>query len=125
MKLIHLRNPCWCNITHHAVEQFVSRWAKDKSYLQAEDELVALLHTSKQVGKTLRGDLIYVSQHAPDIRMVVKDRNVCVTVLPQSNNIQNLEEIIQAELEEQQRLFDEEKEVIQIEIETKVTRTIC
>lgn len=81
-KMVPARVPCWCNLTYHAVEQFIRRWAPDKSYESAYDELIALLHTSKQVDRTPVGDSIYVSGHRPEIRMVVKDRNVCVTVLP-------------------------------------------
>ena len=70
------------NITVHAIEQFIRRWEQSKNSEQAEEELSALLRTSKSVGKTIAGQTIMVSGHRPEIRMVIKDRNVCVTVLP-------------------------------------------
>lgn len=76
------KSPCWCILTQHAVEQFISRWAPEKGAEEAARELLSLLNTSTANGKTTHGDQIYISGHRPNIRMVVKDRNVCVTVLP-------------------------------------------
>lgn len=70
------------NITTHAVEQFIRRWVPDASFEKARRHLHALLRTAKCVAKTIKGDQIYVSSMSPDIRMVIKDRNVCITVLP-------------------------------------------
>lgn len=72
-----------CNFTSHAVEQFIRRWAPGKSAAEAEDELQALYRTSRVVEKTPLGDTVVASGHRPEIRLVIKDRNVCVTVLPQ------------------------------------------
>jgi hypothetical protein len=71
-------------LTIHAVEQFIRRWEPEKTYEQAEDELYALLGTSRTVGKSLKGHTIVVSGHRPEVRMVIKDHNVCVTVLPEN-----------------------------------------
>lgn len=72
--------------TDHAINQMIRRWATDKTYLQAEEELLALLNTSTQAGKTPLGDMIVVSGHRPEVRMVVKDRYTCVTVLPPADD---------------------------------------
>lgn len=70
------------DITNHAIEQFIRRWESNKDPERAEEELDALLRTSKVVGKTKLGHAIVVSGHRPEVRMVIKDRKVCVTVLP-------------------------------------------
>lgn len=69
-------------ITAHAVEQFIRRWEPNKSSEEATEELDALLRTSKIVGRTRSGQTIAVSGHRPEVRLVLKERNVCVTVLP-------------------------------------------
>jgi len=48
----------------------------------ARAEIADLFHSGKHVGKTLLGDSMVVSGNRPDIRLVVKDNNVVVTVLP-------------------------------------------
>lgn len=87
------------HVTYHAVEQFIRRWEPTKTYEQAEEELRALLRTSKNIGKTPAGEIIAVSGHRPEVRMVIKDRNVCVTVLPVSS-LENAAQIYQEELEQ-------------------------
>lgn len=89
MKLatVHFHRPCWCHLTQHAVDQFISRWEPNKNRQEAEDELFSLLSTSKKVGSAAYGGDIYVSGHRSNIRMLVKDRNVCVTILPPPDTI--------------------------------------
>lgn len=70
------------HFTDHAIEQFIRRWEPNKTIEQARDEMSILLETSKQAGKTITGDAIFVSGYRSEIRFVVKDRNVCITVLP-------------------------------------------
>lgn len=92
--------PSEFHITTHAVDQFIRRWRTDKSHQQAHEELEALLRTSKADGKTATGDQIHISGHFPEIRMVVKERTVCVTVLPKSNREEdNLEDLLREEAE--------------------------
>lgn len=95
MKIIHNNIPCWGILTYHAVEQFIKRWESDKPFDEAKDELLSLLSTSKKVEDSLLGDHIYVSGHRPEIRMVIKDRNICVTVLPKKFEKHNLQEEIE------------------------------
>lgn len=75
------------DITDHAIEQFIRRWEPSKSIESAKDEMEALLRTSRQVGRTNHGDVIVVSGYRPDVRFVIKDRNVCITTLPQGSSI--------------------------------------
>lgn len=95
MKTIHNSSPCWGILTYHAVEQFIKRWENNKSFDEAKDELFSLLSTSKRVEDSPLGDHIYVSGHRPEIRMVIKDRNICVTVLPKKFEKRNLQEEIE------------------------------
>jgi len=88
----------WC-ITIHAVEQFISRWEPEKPYNQAKEELEALIRTSRIIGKTKLGDTIVASGYRPEIRLVIKERNVCVTVLPQGK-LEDLHLPLEEELEE-------------------------
>jgi hypothetical protein len=81
-KLVKIKSPCWCNITDHALDQYISRWEPNINASDAEKNLIKLLNSSKKNGKTAIGDDIYISGTNPNIRMVVKDYNVCVTVLP-------------------------------------------
>lgn len=107
---------CWAHITHHAVEQFISRWEPAKSAEQATEELAALLSTSTKLNaKTPLGDSIYVSGHRPEVRMVIKDRNVCVTVLP-PGPIDNANVIYVEEMEELNRLIQEENRAMEAEL---------
>ena len=82
-------------LTNHAVEQFASRWLPDHASWHAEQDLHHLLSTAKKVGRTRAGDIIYASGHRPEVRMVVKDRNVCVTVLPPREEQDDQETIMQ------------------------------
>lgn len=110
--LAYGKHSCWCNITNHAVEQYIARWAPDKNYEEACSELFSLLGTSAPNGKTILGDTIYVSGHRPSIRMVVKDRNVCVTVLPANSNDQDIID----EFDQFNSFLEEEKSKIDNEI---------
>jgi hypothetical protein len=123
-----LHQPCNFVITNHAVEQFMRRWAKGKSPEQAVEELATLLDTSKHTGKTPLGDTIVVSGYRPEVRMVVKDRNVCVTVLPvgqfdQAISIVQEEMKLIAEHEEGQRQTAQaeiaamEQEIIELDLQ--------
>lgn len=71
-------------ITNHAVEQYIKRWAPTKSFDEAKLDVENLLKYSKPDGKTLCGDKI---TSIGDIRFVIKDKNVCITVLPFHNSI--------------------------------------
>ena len=95
MKTVHNNIPCWAILTYHAVEQFIKRWESNKPFDEAKDELLSLLSTSKKVEDSPLGDHIYASGHRPEIRMVIKDRNVCVTVLPKKSEKHNLQEEIE------------------------------
>lgn len=111
--------------TQHAIEQFIRRWEPAKSYPDAEEELLALLETSSHAGKTIQGESIVVSGERPEIRMVIKDRNVCITVLPHqsvTSNERELENVVAlfetnadklkeeiASLEEQTRVIDKRR----------------
>lgn len=117
MKLIRLKNPCWANITYHAIEQFISRYEPEKTFEEAEDELVYLLYTSHEDGQSLCGDKVYVSKYRPEVRMVIKDHNVCVTVLPKNINNSNLDDIIQNELEERRQYDLRQNNIIQHQID--------
>lgn len=84
-------------ITEHAIEQFRRRWRPNASVQDLRNELMALLQSSKPSDKTIVGDQIRISGMEPDIRMVVKDRVVCVTVLPKPkvSNLPTPEEMIE------------------------------
>lgn len=114
-KMVPSSHPCWCNLTLHAVEQFIKRWAPEKSQQEAAEELISLLSTSKQVDRTKLGDPVFVSGHRPEIRMVVKDRNVCVTVLPAGNLISAYDLYLE-ELEHLQRAAEENRDRVLAEI---------
>lgn len=72
-------------ITQHAVEQFIRRWEPDLDFEKAKKELYWLLISSSKVGKTLLGDTIRESSQRSGVRMVMKERIVCVSVLPARN----------------------------------------
>ena len=82
LKMLRSKKPCWACITLHALTRFINRWMPGASIEQAEDEMYDLLNSAKAVGKTPLGDTMYVSGLRPEIRFVIKDINVCVTVLP-------------------------------------------
>src|ERR1700722_2619090 len=92
-----------CNITAHAVEQFIRRWGPDKTVQEAEEEIEALFRTSKHIGKTNAGDDVVASGYRPEIRLVIKERNVCVTVLPPEKD-----GIDEEEMEHYQEIISEE-----------------
>lgn len=112
-RLVHLKSPCWCNITDHAIEQYISRWEPEKNAKQAQIDLIELLNSAKKVSNTAAGDAVYTSGTRPEIRMVIKDRNVCVTVLPNHSNL-DTEEDYQSMIVEK---FAEEKAAIQFQID--------
>lgn len=123
-KMVPSSQPCWCNLTQHAVDQFIKRWAPDKSQYEAAEELISLLSTSKQIDRTKLGDPVFISGHRPEIRMVVKDRNVCVTVLPPGNitsaydlYLEELDHLQQVAEENKQRVLDQ---IAQLEAEVSV-----
>lgn len=112
-------------ITGHAIDQFRSRWRSKTRQTDRElhDELMGLLNSSKPFEKTILGDQIHISGLDPEIRMVVKDRVVCVTVLPKRNRAYlNLIDMNDAAVREEfERLAQEQKEreeVMQAEILT-------
>lgn len=73
-------------VTNHAVDQFINRWETNKGVKEAKEELLELLSTSvRQAERSATGDPIYVSPSRPEIRLVVKDGDVCVTVLSPGN----------------------------------------
>lgn len=73
-------------LTAHAIEQYISRWARDRFVKDAKEELLHLLETSKKTDRTANGDDVFTSDSNPEIRMVIKDRDVCITVLPLQKN---------------------------------------
>jgi hypothetical protein len=75
-----------CNFTAHAIDQFIARWEPNITREQAETMLQELYQTSKSVGKTPLKDTVVISPYRSEIRMVIKDRNVCVTVLPRDKS---------------------------------------
>lgn len=107
--------PCWCNLTYHAVEQYIARWEPSKNRQEAEEELFALLSSAKQSGKSPLGDPIFISGERPEIRMVVKDRNVCVTVLPPGYN-DDIDLMLQEELEDRVFLVEQRRLALEAEI---------
>jgi hypothetical protein len=96
-------------LTNHAVEQFASRWLPDHAAWHAEQDLHALMSTAKKVGRTRAGDIIYASGHRPEVRMVVKDRNVCVTVLPPRDEDGNEDMLLMQEYYEENKLRGAER----------------
>jgi hypothetical protein len=116
-KIVPNKLPCWACLTQHAVEQFIRRWAPTKAQEEAAEELVSLLNTAKQMGKACAGGSIWVSGHRPEIRMVVKDRNVCVTVLPPGKNNKYVESF-----EEAYAFFQEEMEESRLNYEAHMAR---
>lgn len=89
------------HITYHAVEQFIRRWEPTKNYEEAKEELDTLFRHATNSGKTPLGDTIMASAYRPEVRFVVKDRNVCVTILP-PGNLEDATEIYEEELLELQ-----------------------
>lgn len=78
-------------VTDHAVEQFIRRWEPTKSYDSAKDELEALMRTSKSTGtRSSYSGQIMTSGYRPEVRMIVKDGNVCITVLPPNNKTEDM-----------------------------------
>ncbi len=69
-------------VTLHAVERYQERWAPDLSRGSARAELLWLLEGAKQYGRTHEGSVIMISGERPEVRMVMQDERVCVTVLP-------------------------------------------
>lgn len=81
-------------ITQHAVEQYIRRWAPEQTFEKARSELNILLTGCKTIGKSPLGDSIVVSGSRPEVRMILKDRNVCVTVLPRYQEDEKIEDIL-------------------------------
>jgi hypothetical protein len=93
-------------VTVHAIEQYQKRWSPKASFSEAESDLKGLLYMAKSIGKTPLGHTIVVSSINPEIRMVLKEKNVCVTVLPKS--AQSIkQEIIAEEIEAFQEEINE------------------
>lgn len=88
-------------ITHHAIEQFIRRWDPNKHYADAKEELETLFRHATITGKTPLGDTIMASGYRPEVRFVVKDRNVAVTVLP-PGRIEEVMELYEEELLERE-----------------------
>lgn len=120
LKLLHSKKPCWANITLHALTRFISRWEPSLSIEQAEDEMYDLLNSAKAVGKTPLGDTMYISGLRPDVRFVIKDNNVCVTVLPPGDTnfalLQSELEFLAFEEEQRQHSIQFEIDIIESEI---------
>lgn len=107
-------------LTNHAVEQFANRWLPDHAAWRAEQDLHALLSTAKKVGRTRAGDMIYASDQHPEVRMVVKDRNVCITVLPPQEEqcIDNEElTLMQEHYDDHKKQYAERAAVLQKQIQ--------
>jgi sugar phosphate isomerase/epimerase len=103
-----------CNITAHAIEQFIRRWAPDAKPWQAEKEIESLFSTSKKMGITPLGDTIVASSHRPEVRLVIKDRDVVITVLPPGENMEPNED----EKEEMCAAYERQQRTIRDVIET-------
>lgn len=107
-------------ITQHAAEQFIRRWEPSFSFAQAHSELNRLLTGCRSIGKSPLGDQIMVSGERPDIRMIVKDFNVCVTVLPRYKED---EEIEQAQLTLEDIEHEKEQRIASIKEELAICCT--
>lgn len=68
-------------ITEHAVEQFIRRWGPDLTHTEAKAQLQNLLAGSKSIGRAKAGGTVFINNEK-NIRFVIKDHNVCITVLP-------------------------------------------
>jgi|ERR1019366_3247989 hypothetical protein len=66
-------------ITTHAVEQYIKRFCPDKNHQEAKQDIQRDLQYSKSDVKSFFGDK---TRSLGDVRFVIKDENVCVTVLP-------------------------------------------
>jgi hypothetical protein len=73
------------SLTEHSVDQFVRRFEPNMLRPEARSLMLELLNGSKRVGKTLKGDQIVSSDMRQEVRFVVKDLDVCVTVLPKQH----------------------------------------
>lgn len=82
----------------------------------ARHEISNLFHSGKIVGKTPLGDTIVVSGERPEIRLVVKDGDVCVTILPPENQLVGQEDY-QQEVNENIKQCEERIEAIRLERE--------
>lgn len=74
-------------ITQHAMDQYIARFEPEVTKQEAARQIQELFQGAKIVDKTATKDQVYVSGQAPHIRLVVKDRNVVVTVLPWSEPV--------------------------------------
>jgi len=81
-KIIYPGKPSDFILTAHAAEQYVSRWNPELSIEEAGIEIYNLLQSVKKIDKSPKGDTVFASTERPEIRFVIKDKNVCVTILP-------------------------------------------
>lgn len=81
-KILYPGKPSDFILTAHAAEQYVSRWNPELSIEEAGIEIYNLLQSVQKIGKSPRGDDIFASTERPEVRFVIKDKNVCVTILP-------------------------------------------
>lgn len=87
-------------ITHHAVEQFIERHARDLTFKQARQFLIQNAPGAAPLKqKTLRGDQQWQMEDPKCVLVMKQDRkikaHVCVTVLPEA---EGLDEISDEEL---------------------------
>lgn len=112
-------------VTFHAVEQYIRRWEPDKDYRTARKELNGLIHNAHYTGKNRQGTMVFVSNERPEIRLLVKDNNVLITVLPPDSSLDLFTEMQQhqQELEEERKFYLQEverrKAAIALEEQTK------
>jgi hypothetical protein len=104
------------HITYHAIEQFIRRWEPEKKYAEAKEELEILFRNATAAGKTPLGDTIMASAYRPEVRFVVKDRDVCVTILP-PGTLEDVTHVYEEELLELQESNKFKIECMSAEIE--------
>jgi hypothetical protein len=113
-------------ITEHAIDQYLSRWCEEKlDREEAQTVLLELLRGAKYSNKSAYGGMIWISGTRPDIRLLIKDTNVLITVLPPNKRLNTIDEIadyhsIQAEQTQDIQYYYESKlEIIKSEIKNK------
>lgn len=75
-------------ITTHAIDQYISRWCEpNKDRREANNELLHLLQGARPSHKAEYGGQIWLSGLRPEVRLLIKDVNVLVTVLPPDTKV--------------------------------------
>ena len=105
-------------ITQHAIEQYIRRYDNTLTYGHAHTRLMELLNSSTSDGRTEQGSQIYLSGLMPECRLVIKDRNVLITVLPKKKDhaeeIEFIREAYEAELRLKQAVMITDKVITSV-----------